>query len=73
MQMSLHQFYVGVIAYKSANPFQRYGQAMFNHLVTVRPDLAEMVRGTNCDPFYCLSQTEPRFDKFTNFIEKCWY
>jgi len=52
MQMSLHQFYVGVKEYKSANVFQRYGQAMFNYLRIVRPELAEMVRGTNCDPFY---------------------
>lgn len=71
--MSLHQFYFDAIIYNRENPCLRYGQAMFNHLAVVRPDLAEMVRGTNCDPFHCVSPTQGAFNRFTNFIEKCWY
>lgn len=29
----------------------RYGQALFNALLDVRPDLAEEIRGTPLDPF----------------------
>lgn len=30
----------------------RYGQALFNALTKIRPQLAEKVRGTTIDPFY---------------------
>lgn len=31
---------------------QRSGQALFNHLVNVRPDIAEVLRASPVDPFY---------------------
>lgn len=31
---------------------QRYGQAVFNYLYRVRPDLADRLRATNLDPFH---------------------
>ena len=30
----------------------RYGQALFNALTKIRPQLAEKVRGSRIDPFY---------------------
>jgi len=46
----------------------RAGQALFNALLRVRPDLAEEIRGTDLDPFHdnkrirdCLEHLRPRF------------
>lgn len=30
----------------------RYGQAVFNHLLEVRPDIAEAIRATELDTFH---------------------
>lgn len=46
---------------------------MFNHLLEVRPDLAEAVRGTDKDPFYVKELADPRWDRFVEFIESEWY
>jgi hypothetical protein len=46
---------------------------MFNHLCEVRPDLAEQIRGTDKDPFYCTSPMDPKFDAAIAFIEANWY
>jgi len=70
--VSLHKFYFdGII--RAREKCERYCQAMFNHLVEVRPDLSEQVRGTDMDPFYCHSPTDPRWDRFVRFIETNWY
>lgn len=71
--ISLHQFYYGGIV-RSATNRERYGQAMFNHLVEIRPDLAEKIRGTNMDPFFCNRPNDPsgKFDRFVQFIEENW-
>ena len=39
---------------------QRYGQVLFNTLAQVRPDLAEEIRGSDIDPFYCYEYNTPR-------------
>jgi len=77
-RVSLHKFYTGALdlmtrQYVKNNPADRwrYGQCMFNHLCAVKPELAEKVRGTNCDPFNCLN-TDPQFDRFIKFIESNW-
>jgi hypothetical protein len=70
--VSLHKFYFDSIVY-CRQTGQRYGQGMFNHLLEVRPELAEAVRGTNRDPFHCVSPTDPRFDRFVEYIESEWY
>lgn len=31
---------------------ERYGQAFFNVLYQVRPEIADEIRGTSLDPFY---------------------
>ena len=70
--LSLHKFYFDSITRARVNR-ERYGQALFNHLCEVRPDLSEKIRGDmDLDPFYCESPTHPRFDKFIAFIEENW-
>ena len=71
MKLSLHKFYIDAI--KRARNVERYGQAIFNHLWEVRPDLSEKVRRTDKDPFYIDTLHDPRWDAFVNFIETNWY
>jgi hypothetical protein len=71
-KLNLHKFYFDGIT-RARKTGERYCQAMFNHLHDVRPDLAEQVRGTDKDPFYCPSPDDPRWDRFVNFIETNWY
>ena len=70
-KLSLHQFYFDALT-RARKTSERYGQAMFNHLAEVRPEMAEMVRGTKNDPFYVLSPTDARWDAFVEFIESNW-
>jgi hypothetical protein len=72
MKLSLHKFYFDAIS-RARNTGERYGQAMFNHLWEVRPDLSEKVRGTDKDPFYVDRLYDPRWDAFVEFIESNWY
>jgi hypothetical protein len=71
MWISLHKFYFDAITRGRVNR-ERYGQAMFNHLHEVRPDLSEQVRGTDKDPFYVESLKDPRWNSFVEFIESNW-
>lgn len=57
------------IAYASHPvPDQRNGQAAFNALATVRPDLAEVVRGSLVDPFY----RDELLPEFYEFLSEWW-
>lgn len=68
---SLHDFYYS--AQKIAALYgQRYGQALFNRLCEVRPELAEQVRATDMDPFYVTMPQDPRLLRFIEFIEANW-
>lgn len=70
--MNLHQFYFDVWTL-ARNQRWRIGQALFNHLLAVRPDLAESIRGdATCDPFYAVSPTDPRYDAAIKIIEANW-
>ncbi len=76
----LHKFYNDGMV-RARDTKERYGQAMFNHLHEVQPELAEKVRGTEMDPFYCSSGSvkdlirpnDSRWDRFVQFIETNWY
>ena len=52
--MSFNDFMAAVNLWFSRQPAGdwRYGQALFNALVTYRPDISEQLRGTRFDPFY---------------------
>ena len=69
--LSLHQFYFDAITLARKHQWC-YGQAMFNHLESVRPDLAAQVRGTDKDPFQVVRLSHPNWDRFVEFIESEW-
>ena len=68
---SLHKFYFDAQSY-CRKTGQRYGQGMFNHLATVRPDLSEKIRGTDKDPFHVSQLSHPNWDRFVEFLEANW-
>ena len=72
MTISLHKFYFDAILRAAKTKHERYGQAMFNHLAEVRPELANRVKEAGVDPFYCDSPNHPKVDAFTQFIESNW-
>lgn len=47
---------------------ERMGQAFFNALYDSWPELADLVRATDCDPFYVDAMDDPRMVAFLNFI-----
>lgn len=47
---------------------ERPGQAAYNVLVDVRPDLSNLIVGTDLDPFY----TEQRLYDFYKFVSENW-
>jgi len=49
-------------------PQERAGQAAFNSLNEIRPDLSERVRTTGLDPFY----QDDRLTDFFEFVAKNW-
>lgn len=76
--ITLYQFYAAAIRRyerpcRKGLETERYGQAMFNHLSIVRPDLAGKIRGTECDPFFIPDTTHPNWQRFVQFIESNWY
>lgn len=50
--MTLAEFFQKVETYRAEHPEQRYGQACFNVLAQVNPDLAGEIVATAADPFY---------------------
>lgn len=46
----------------------RKGQSLFNLLVRIRPDLAEMIRGSDYDPF----NRDERLPDFYDFLIRHW-
>jgi hypothetical protein len=53
MRVTYAQYYEHFVKYKSAHPEQRHGQAAFNALYEVAPEVANEIRGsTSCDPFH---------------------
>jgi len=50
----------------------RIGQALFNHLLDVRPLIADALRGSNIDPFYSNSTDSTHYKMAVKFIEMWW-
>lgn len=63
----IQKFYLAAMKRSSEN-HERWGQAMFNHLSEIRPDLAEKIQGTDKDPFYSLV-VDSKFENFLSFLE----
>ena len=72
MSQNLYKYFQD--AYKrQADTGERLGQAMFNHLLIIRPKLANAVRGTENDPFYSASTPEHKpMVNFRRFIAANW-
>ena len=68
----IQKFYRDAETYWRANVSQRYGQALFNYLWIVRPDLANSIRGTLADPFNVPGLTGERLTLFGQFILDNW-
>ena len=69
--LTLHKFYFDA-QQRARIRVERYGQAMFNHLDRVRPDLSAQIRATDKDPFYVERLNDPRWDRFVTFLEANW-
>lgn len=65
--MQLYQFYQDV----SKRP-ERLGQAAFNLLSEVRPELANEIAGTDCDPYYAPDKSNTNWKNFANFLATSW-
>jgi phage tail tape-measure protein len=53
---------------RHAQSDERLGQAYFNVLYAAEPELADMVRATDADPFYADSLKDERVEKFFDEI-----
>ncbi|AXH67219.1 hypothetical protein SEA_WOFFORD_279 [Streptomyces phage Wofford] len=72
-QVSLNQFILDTIwAYQNDNDEQRYGQFCFNRVARVRPDIAQTLTGTPCDPFYANDNNDPRIHRFWAKVQELW-
>lgn len=69
--MKIHRFWIGA-GERISRTGERYGQALFNHLESVRPDLANRVRGTDADPFRCFDAYSAQIERFAEFVEREW-
>lgn len=56
--MTKQEFLVKVREYMHFNPEQRFGQACFNVLYIEEPEVADMIRTTEFDPFYLDSRVD---------------
>lgn len=70
--MDLSDYRIAINQAASAHKDWRLGQAAFNVLAEVRPDLAEQVRGKRLDPFYANKVDDRRFVAFVEFLETNW-
>lgn len=73
MSIHLHKFYFDSLT-RARVQQECYGQAMFNNLVKVRPDIAEQVRNTDMDPSRMSGPAEDyeRWDRFIAHVESNW-
>ena len=66
--MVLKEYFDRVAEECSKHPYYRVGQAMFNVLLDMEPELAEEIRGSDADPFYASVARDPRVTKFREAI-----
>lgn len=50
--VTFDEFLLAAVGRYLMEPDWRWGQAIFNVLCEMRPDLSEQIRGTDFDPFY---------------------
>lgn len=64
----IQKFYLDSMS-RAAENNERWGQAMFNRLYEINPELAEEIKGTDKDPFYCQFVRDPKLLAFIEFVE----
>lgn len=63
--MTFNDIVLELEKYRAAHPEQRTGQAYFNRLYELEPELANEIRATGLDPFY-------RDDILPDFLTKVY-
>lgn len=69
MIKNMNNFYKQINKNIDKYPSLRYGQTAFNTLVDFEPNIAESIRGTDIDPFYC-SPDDPKIKLFFEEVER---
>ncbi len=69
--MTIEKFWEEVVA-RFGKGGERYGQAAFNLLCEVRPDLSEKIRGTENDPFYLERARGAKWEAFVSYLTDNW-
>lgn len=69
--MTLWRFY-SQVRLEAKDRGWRIGQALFNVLMEVRPDLSARMRATSFDPFFADSPKDHRYEAAIKFIEAHW-
>jgi len=72
MNRHIYTFWQNVSRACAQYPEYHYGQAFFNVLHELRPDLAEKIRGTEIDPFNSHTSTEPEVAQAAQFVMENW-
>ncbi len=63
--------FVRAVAKRAANGHERPGQALFNVLDEVYPDIADRMRGTSLDPFACRTK-DAKYYAAVDYIISEW-
>lgn len=69
--MTKEEFFTQVRKTASAYNW-RIGQALFNVLFDVRPDISEAIRATGNDPFFSETVEDKRYQAALEVIEQMW-
>lgn len=72
--MKRDEYWHKVVTSSIEHPEWRYGQAAFNVLDAVRPELAKQVVATDLDPFYIedIHRDLFKWRKFVDFVQENW-
>jgi len=71
--MELWEFYYEVGKKMADNPEWRHGQAMYNVLAEVRPDLKDKIRkGDGPDPFHYQNGEKMMLTEFDKWLDENW-
>jgi hypothetical protein len=66
--MNFGQYVSKVAATMHEQPNWRQGQTAFNVLCEVKPNLAELIRSSDKDPFY----RDDKLDEFYQYVAERW-
>jgi hypothetical protein len=70
--MKLNEYWQNVETMKKTYPYMRPGQAAFDVLANMRPDLAEKAIYYCIDPFYIHNTNDGAYRRFVAFVKNNW-